>query len=573
MKKHSLFLAFSLGLLIIIFSTGLSNAAEVNIAPLAVVTASSEDPFSVGQLAIKAVDGIVDGYFPGTPPTGDVTKEWSSVGGLDGGIDEWLNLSWSTPYYVNRVVLHDRVSPHEHITSATLTFSDGPSQGVGTLNNDGTATEVTLDNPRVITSMRMTVNTVSLITENVGLAEIEVWGTHKPVANAGPDNTALVTNLVTLDGSLSSDVDGDPLTYAWSITSKPALSAAVLSDATVVNPTFTADKPGSYVLQLIVNDGTVDSAPDTVTITVPGCVGVAPASAAQEATLEVTITGSNTNFEDGLTAVSFMCAGTTSYIKVNLPTPIVTSSTEVKANITIASNAPLGACDVIATTNLETITCTGAFTINAAPVTTTTTTSGGGNGGGGGGGSTTTTSTPVVVTTTTTSPAVTTSTTTSIPPQCAVDADCDDDGVFCNGAEKCVDGTCTKGQSPCGDEQLCKETLKQCWDVTSITGRSLNPNVFRPIIRAQKCLWIVIFTSRDSQFNRDTSTIEITGAEAGAQGVSLNTKRNAFKFAGFIFVPVCVERGATTGQWNITIKTDIEETSTEETIVTSFQVR
>jgi len=109
--------------------------------------------------------------------------------------------------------------------------------------------------------------------------------------------------------------------------------------------------------------------------------------------------------------------------------------------------------------------------------------------------------------------------------------------------------------------------------VTSITGRSLNPNVFRPIIRAQKCLWIIIFTSQDSQFDRDASTIEIAGATAGAQGVSLDTKRNAFKFAGFIFVPVCVEKEATTGTWEITIKTDIEEASTEETIVTSFQVR
>ena len=31
-------------------------------------------------------------------------------------------------------------------------------------------------------------------------------------------------------------------------------------------PTFVADRPGSYELRLIVNDGTVDSAPDTVTI-------------------------------------------------------------------------------------------------------------------------------------------------------------------------------------------------------------------------------------------------------------------------------------------------------------------
>jgi len=48
--------------------------------------------------------------------------------------------------------------------------------------------------------------------------------------------------------------------------SKPAGSTAVLSDAAVVNPTFVADSSGSYVVQLIVNDGTVDSAPDTVSI-------------------------------------------------------------------------------------------------------------------------------------------------------------------------------------------------------------------------------------------------------------------------------------------------------------------
>ena len=134
-------------------------------------------------------------------------------------------------------------------------------------------------------------------------------------------------------------------------------------------------------------------------------MGVAPVSAAQGATnLDVTITGVDTNFADGLTAVSFMCAGTTSYITVN-DAPIVNYITQTVANITIAADAPLGACDVIATTNLETITCTGAFTINAAPVTTTTTSTSGGGGGGGGGNSTTTT-TPAV--TTTTVPATTT---------------------------------------------------------------------------------------------------------------------------------------------------------------------
>ena len=88
-----------------------------------------------------------------------------------------------------------------------------------------------------------------------------------PVADAGPDQTKFVTNSVQLNGGGSSDVDGDPLTYAWSFASKPTGSAAILSDTTAVNPTFVIDLPGEYDLQLIVNDGTVDSAPDTVIIT------------------------------------------------------------------------------------------------------------------------------------------------------------------------------------------------------------------------------------------------------------------------------------------------------------------
>ncbi len=88
-----------------------------------------------------------------------------------------------------------------------------------------------------------------------------------PVADAGPAQNVTTASTVTLDGSGSSDADLDTLTYLWSITSTPATSGATLSDTTVVNPTFDADLDGSYVLQLIVNDGTVDSTPATVTIT------------------------------------------------------------------------------------------------------------------------------------------------------------------------------------------------------------------------------------------------------------------------------------------------------------------
>ncbi|HLH16921.1 MAG TPA: putative Ig domain-containing protein [Bryobacteraceae bacterium] len=88
-----------------------------------------------------------------------------------------------------------------------------------------------------------------------------------PVANAGPNQTVTQGALVQLNGAGSTDVDGNPLTYRWTFNSVPAGSTAVLSNPTAVNPTFTADKPGTYVAQLIVNDGIIDSQPSTVTIT------------------------------------------------------------------------------------------------------------------------------------------------------------------------------------------------------------------------------------------------------------------------------------------------------------------
>jgi hypothetical protein len=40
-----------------------------------------------------------------------------------------------------------------------------------------------------------------------------------------------------------------------------------MNNPTSVSPTFIIDIAGSYTAQLIVNDGTVDSAPDNVIIT------------------------------------------------------------------------------------------------------------------------------------------------------------------------------------------------------------------------------------------------------------------------------------------------------------------
>ena len=121
-----------------------------------------------------------------------------------------------------------------------------------------------------------------------------------PEANAGADQSTALNTLVTLDGSASSDVDGDLLTYAWSFTSLPTGSTATLSDPTAVMPTFTVDKPGSYTLQLLVKDGVVESLADTVVITTLNSKPVANAGTGQTVTLNqlVNLDGQNSTDAD-----------------------------------------------------------------------------------------------------------------------------------------------------------------------------------------------------------------------------------------------------------------------------------
>ncbi|NCO53755.1 MAG: hypothetical protein GW875_16960, partial [Deltaproteobacteria bacterium] len=96
-----------------------------------------------------------------------------------------------------------------------------------------------------------------------------------PVANAGVAQNVVAGSAVTLDGSASSDANSDTLTYAWTLTSKPAGSAAALSSATSAKPTFTADVAGAYVASLVVNDGKLNSTAKSVTVTA-AVLNVAP---------------------------------------------------------------------------------------------------------------------------------------------------------------------------------------------------------------------------------------------------------------------------------------------------------
>ena len=70
---------------------------------------------------------------------------------------------------------------------------------------------------------------------------------------------------VVLDGSASSDPDGDALSYSWSLDT-PSGSNASLSDPSAEKPTFTPDVGGDYVAGLEVSDGDATaSSSETIT--------------------------------------------------------------------------------------------------------------------------------------------------------------------------------------------------------------------------------------------------------------------------------------------------------------------
>ena len=105
-----------------------------------------------------------------------------------------------------------------------------------------------------------------------------------PVAVAGPDAKATSDAPISLDGRGSFDPEGKPVKFHWAFDTVPAgssvsvesLSANGSADAGLVS--FSADRAGTYVIRLEVEDDAQRSAPDLVVVTVElGSVPVASA--------------------------------------------------------------------------------------------------------------------------------------------------------------------------------------------------------------------------------------------------------------------------------------------------------
>ena len=112
---------------------------------------------------------------------------------------------------------------------------------------------------------------ITFIASDGSLADSEVVqitvteNNRQPVANAGFDQGPVAIGFsVALDGSGSSDLDGDSLGYHWRQISGPAVTVI---DSTNQQASFTPAIAGLYRFRLIVDDAQVVSAPDTVDVT------------------------------------------------------------------------------------------------------------------------------------------------------------------------------------------------------------------------------------------------------------------------------------------------------------------
>jgi len=135
--------------------------------------------------------------------------------------------------------------------------------------------------------------------------EIVSYDNAPPTAEAGTSQVVPVGQEVMLDGSGSTDPDGDAITFQWLITQVPSGCAVpALTNPTEPHPRFTPVCNGDYTIQLIVTDSNNNtSVPDTVVVSTRNTPPIANAGPDQSITQLgslVTLDGSGSyDEEDG----------------------------------------------------------------------------------------------------------------------------------------------------------------------------------------------------------------------------------------------------------------------------------
>lgn len=105
------------------------------------------------------------------------------------------------------------------------------------------------------------------VLDEVNINILEPLGS-EPVADAGENQTVQINTTVILDGSGSSDADGDPLEYEWVSNTVPVGAVVTINDADQEKATFTPEVAGFYSFRLKVTDPSGKTDTDNIDVTV-----------------------------------------------------------------------------------------------------------------------------------------------------------------------------------------------------------------------------------------------------------------------------------------------------------------
>ena len=139
---------------------------------------------------------------------------------------------------------------------------------------------------------------------------------HPPVASAGGPYSGTRLAAIALNGSASSDPDGDALSYAWSFGDG--------GTGVGIAPTHHYATVGDFTVTLTVNDGTVDSAPVSTLVQIlnlpPTVALTAPANNAQfAAPASITVTANAADADGTIAQVEFFRGATSLGVDTTSP--------------------------------------------------------------------------------------------------------------------------------------------------------------------------------------------------------------------------------------------------------------
>ena len=194
-----------------------------------------------------------------------------------------------------------------------------------------------------------------------------------PVGTGGNNQASLSWTAATEDPGTPNrtNITGYRILRSTSQTGPYTFLATVEGSTSYTDSTAVNGTTYYYVIQLVYrNTGTAltsayysanSNAVTPAAPTTPTLISASPSGGYRGDTLNVVITGSNTNFVNGVSAANFG-----SNITVNSTT--VTDSTHLTANISINTSAATGARNVTVVTGGETATGTNLFTVNAPSI-------------------------------------------------------------------------------------------------------------------------------------------------------------------------------------------------------------